>query len=101
VFSERQLVELLHYFLPEEGALRRQFDGAFGNAAKVGDVALRRLAGRADALDQDSRPVGIRPRSPAERPDPALALLPPDERRCLVMYKKDCARSFLYITPRC
>jgi hypothetical protein len=57
VFRNRQLIELLRYFPPEEGALCGEFNGAFGNAAKVGDMPLRWLAINPRTLGQDSRPV--------------------------------------------
>ena len=61
--------------------LGMQFNGAFGNATEIGDVALHRFAIDPLALDQNSRPVHVRPLTPAKRPVPALARLPPDEHR--------------------
>ena len=52
------------------------------------------------ALDQKSRPVQVRPLSPAERPVPALARLPPDEHRLPRSVEKEARAPFLiHYTP--
>ena len=98
VFQNRQLIELLRYFLPEESALCGEFNGAFGDAAQVGDVPLRRLAINSMALGQDSRPVGIGAGVSTKSPRPTRALLPPDKDCHLV--KKNRGSNFIHYATK-